>query len=129
MSRGLNVLSKLKNKTLSSLKLQQKGKNINAKSLLKSVPPDIKRPPYAFTGIVPPSPSYAEIKTESEIKHMKEACQVARKVLNIAKDFVKVFSIAIYVKFNHILPSIILHIVISYFVMCINWNVGLAKKC
>lgn len=91
MSRGSNILSKLKNKTVSSLKLQNiKRKNITVKALLKSVPPDIARPPYALNGIVPPSPSYAEIKTKSGIKHMRDACQVARKVLNTAKDFVKV---------------------------------------
>ncbi|CAB3977694.1 methionine aminopeptidase 1D, mitochondrial [Paramuricea clavata] len=90
MSRGLNVLLKLKNKAVSSLKLQHKVKNITAKASLKNVPPNIARPPYALNGIVPPSPSRAEIKTESEIKHMREACQVARKVLNTARDFVKV---------------------------------------
>ena len=91
MSRGLNILLKLKNKAVSSLKLQHKVKNITAKASLKNVPPNIARPPYALNGIVPPSPSHAEIKTESEIKHMREACQVARKVLNTARDFVKVF--------------------------------------
>ena len=91
MSRGLNVLSKLKNKAVSSLKFQQKGKNITVKTLLKNVPADIAQPPYALNGIVPPSPSHAEMKTKNEIKHMREACQVARKVLNTARDFVKVF--------------------------------------
>ena len=91
MSRSLNILSKLKNKTVSSIRLKHsKGKDITVKTLLKSIPPDIARPPYALNGIVPPSPSYVEIKTKSGIKHMREACQAARKVLNTAKDSVKV---------------------------------------
>ena len=90
MSRSFNVVSKLKNKVLSSLKLQHKVKNLTGKTFLKNVPPDISQPPYALNGTVPPSPSHAEIKTETEIRRMREACQVARNVLNTARDFVKV---------------------------------------
>jgi Xaa-Pro aminopeptidase len=97
MSRGYNVLSKLKNKVLSSLKLHQNGKNFTRKAFLKKVPADIARPPYALNGTVPPSPSHAEIKTETEIRCMKEACQVARKVLNIAREFVEVLSCTLFI--------------------------------
>lgn len=91
MSRGLKVLSELKSKAVSSLNLQNKGKKITAKPILKNVPSHLAQPPYALNGIAPPSPLHAEIKSSIEIKHMREACAVARKVLNTARDFVKVF--------------------------------------
>ena len=88
MSRGLNTLSI---KVLSSLKQQlYKGKSITTKSSLKNVPPTITLPPYALNGTVPPSPSQAEIKTNTEIEYMRDACKVGRKILNAARDFVKV---------------------------------------
>ncbi|XP_028403622.1 methionine aminopeptidase 1D, mitochondrial-like isoform X2 [Dendronephthya gigantea] len=90
MSRGLKVLSKLKSKAVSSLNLKNKSQNITVKAILKNVPSHLAQPPYAMNGIVPPSPLQAEVKTSSEIKCMKEACAVARKVLNTARDFVKV---------------------------------------
>lgn len=54
------------------------------------VPPHIKYPPYAETGVVPVCPSSIEIKTDEQIAAMRTACITARKVLNIARDNVKV---------------------------------------
>ena len=54
------------------------------------VPPHITRPPYADTGIVPKPPEAIEIKTDEQIAAMRTACRTARKVLNIARDNIKV---------------------------------------
>lgn len=54
------------------------------------VPPHIKRPPYAEKGVVPVRPRSIEIKTDEQIAAMRTACRTARKVLNIARDNVKV---------------------------------------
>ena len=54
------------------------------------VPPHIKLPPYAETGEVPDPPRSIEIKTDEQIAAMKTACRTARKVLNIARDNIKV---------------------------------------
>ena len=54
------------------------------------VPPHITRPPYADTGIVPEPPEAIEIKTDEQIAAMRTACRTARKVLNIARDNIKV---------------------------------------
>ena len=54
------------------------------------VPPYIKRPPYAETGVVPDPPVSIEIKTDAQIATMKTACRTARKVLNIARDNIQV---------------------------------------
>ena len=54
------------------------------------VPPHIRRPPYADTGVVPDPPESIEFKTDEQITAMKTACRTARKVLNVARDNVKV---------------------------------------
>lgn len=54
------------------------------------VPPNITRPPYADTGIVPEPPEAIEIKTDEQVAAMRTACRTARKVLNIARDNIKV---------------------------------------
>lgn len=54
------------------------------------VPPHIKCPLYAETGEVPDPPGSIEIKTDEQIGAMKTACRTARKVLNIARENVKV---------------------------------------
>ena len=54
------------------------------------VPQHIQCPPYAQTAKVPPSPTVVEIKTAEQIQAMRKACRVARKVLNSARDAVKV---------------------------------------
>lgn len=82
-----------------SLKLQDKVKSMSAGASLKNVPLHIMQPPYAINGIVPPSPLRADIKSESEIQRMREACQVARQVLNTARDFVKVHTLYIIWKY------------------------------
>lgn len=50
----------------------------------------IKRPPYAESGVPPVVPSSIEIKTDEQIAAMRTACRTARKVLNVARDNVKV---------------------------------------
>lgn len=54
------------------------------------VPSHIERPPYADSGVVPVPPQSIEIKTDEQIAAMRTACRTARKVLNIARDNVKV---------------------------------------
>ncbi|CAH3126582.1 unnamed protein product [Pocillopora meandrina] len=54
------------------------------------VPLHITRPPYADTGTVPDPPYSTEIKTEKQIALMRTACRTAGKVLNVARDSIKV---------------------------------------
>ena len=54
------------------------------------VPPHITCPPYADTSVVPEPPEAIEIKTDEQIAAMRTACRTARKVLNIARDNIKV---------------------------------------
>ncbi|KAL9968461.1 hypothetical protein ACROYT_G026838 [Oculina patagonica] len=54
------------------------------------VPEHIKRPPYADSGVPPVVSKSIEIKTDMQIAAMRTACRTARKVLNIARDNVKV---------------------------------------
>ena len=54
------------------------------------VPQHITCPPYADTGKVPQPPESIEIKTDEQIAAMRTACRTARKVLNIARDNIKV---------------------------------------
>lgn len=54
------------------------------------VPDDIPLPPYALTGIVPPSPLSIEIKTQDQIDCMKKSCQLAYQVLDSVKSHIKV---------------------------------------
>lgn len=71
------------------------------------MPPYIQSPPYAETGSVPDSPKSIEIKTDEQIAAMKVACGTARKVINIARDYIKVrlfCSLAIILLF-HMQPS------------------------
>ncbi|XP_046849231.1 methionine aminopeptidase 1D, mitochondrial-like [Xenia sp. Carnegie-2017] len=91
MSAGFNKLTRLKPKIASLLQHELYQKiNLQVNGLLKTVPNDIVKPIYALSGLVPPSPSFPEIKTKNDIAHMRMACKIARKVLNIARDFVKV---------------------------------------
>ena len=54
------------------------------------IPSHIKQPPYAKTGVPPVVPRSIEIKTDEQIAAMKTACRTARKVLNVARDNIKV---------------------------------------
>ena len=54
------------------------------------VPSHIKQPPYAISGVPPVVPRSIEIKTDEQIAAMRTACRTARKVLNVARDNVKV---------------------------------------
>lgn len=54
------------------------------------VPSHIIQPPYAETGVPPVVPKSIEIKTDEQIAAMRTACRTARKVLNVARDNIKV---------------------------------------
>lgn len=54
------------------------------------IPPYIKCPPYAATGLVANPPDYIEVKKDEDIAAMRTACRTARRVLNIARDYIKV---------------------------------------
>ena len=76
---------------ISSVRLKYKGTILAKKpAFSQSVPSHIILPPYALLGEVPASPLHPEIKTNNEIKYMKEACSLAREVLNVAMDFSQV---------------------------------------
>jgi len=57
----------------------------------KPVPPEIPRPPYAETGVVPPSPFVHQIllHDETTIPQMRRAARLARRVLNYACSLAK----------------------------------------
>lgn len=78
---------------ISSTRLKYKEKILVKRlkhSFSQSVPSHIIAPAYALSGKVPTSPIQAERKTDIEIKYMREACSLAREVLNIARNFVQV---------------------------------------
>ncbi|EDV28214.1 uncharacterized protein TRIADDRAFT_53589 [Trichoplax adhaerens] len=54
------------------------------------VPQGIPLPPYALTGVVPPSPITIEIKNEDQIDAMKRSCQLAYRILDSVKNYIKV---------------------------------------
>ena len=54
------------------------------------MPGYIKCPPYADSGVPPVVPKSIEIKTDMQIAAMRRACRTARKVLNIARENIKV---------------------------------------
>ncbi|XP_069081437.1 methionine aminopeptidase 1D, mitochondrial isoform X1 [Pleurodeles waltl] len=54
------------------------------------VPQHIKKPDYVTTGIVPDWGDYIEIKTEDQIQELRQACQLARRVLLLAGKRLKV---------------------------------------
>lgn len=54
------------------------------------VPAHIERPPYARTGHVGPASSVVEIKNVQQVEAMRRSCRVARNVLNIVREKVKV---------------------------------------
>ncbi|XP_077175834.1 methionine aminopeptidase 1D, mitochondrial isoform X2 [Paroedura picta] len=54
------------------------------------VPKHIKKPDYVTTGIVPDWGDYIEIKNEDQIQGLRQACQLARHVLLLAGESLKV---------------------------------------
>ncbi|XP_045215720.2 methionine aminopeptidase 1D, mitochondrial-like [Mercenaria mercenaria] len=56
----------------------------------RSIPDYISKPPYALTGVVPPSPSAPEIKTEEQIEGVWNSCKLARYVLDVVAKSIKV---------------------------------------
>ena len=49
---------------------------------LRTVPDHIPKPPYVESGVVGEEGSTVEIKNEEQIRGMRSACQLARKILN-----------------------------------------------
>lgn len=56
----------------------------------RSVPDHIVKPPYVDSGIVPPSPTEPEIKTQVQIDATWNACKLARHVLDVVEKSIKV---------------------------------------
>lgn len=54
------------------------------------IPDYIDLPPYALTGEPTPGPTNPEIKTEEMIEGMRDACKLARTILNIVGENIKV---------------------------------------
>ncbi|XP_078537691.1 methionine aminopeptidase 1D, mitochondrial [Lissotriton helveticus] len=54
------------------------------------VPQHIKKPDYVTTGVVPDWGDYIEIKSEDQIQRLRQACQLARRVLLLAGKSLKV---------------------------------------
>ncbi|XP_006003023.1 methionine aminopeptidase 1D, mitochondrial isoform X2 [Latimeria chalumnae] len=54
------------------------------------VPQHIKKPDYVTTGIVPDWGDYIEIKDEDQIQGLRQACQLARRILLLAGKSLKV---------------------------------------
>ena len=56
----------------------------------RQVPDHIATPPYARTGHVKPPSPVIEIKNAEQIEAMRQACGVARSVLNTVRDEIRV---------------------------------------
>lgn len=56
----------------------------------RPVPSNIALPVYAKTGNVPNPPREVEIKTKEQIDAVRNACQIARRIAQEAKDLIKV---------------------------------------
>ncbi|XP_039613559.1 methionine aminopeptidase 1D, mitochondrial isoform X1 [Polypterus senegalus] len=54
------------------------------------VPEHIMKPDYVTTGIIPDWGDYIEIKTEDQIQGLRQACQLARRILLLAGKSLKV---------------------------------------
>lgn len=59
-------------------------------SPVREVPTHIKKPPYITTGIYESGLTEPEIKTSEQIQGLREACKVARRVLDRAGDSLRV---------------------------------------
>lgn len=53
-------------------------------------PKHIKKPDYVTTGVVPDWGDSIELKTEDQIRGLREACQLARHILLLAGKSLKV---------------------------------------
>lgn len=56
----------------------------------RSVPERINRPSYFDTSMPPPGPDEPEIKTEAQIKKMRDSCRLARFMLDSVGKYIKV---------------------------------------
>jgi hypothetical protein len=56
----------------------------------RPIPSHIAVPVYAKTGKVPNQPREVEIKTTEQITAVRNACQIARKVIRHAEQLIKV---------------------------------------
>ena len=61
-----------------------------------AMPISLDMPPYAETGVVPPSFARIKAKSPKEIESMRLACYTARKVLWTIKDRIKVSNIGFF---------------------------------
>ncbi|XP_023712024.1 methionine aminopeptidase 1D, mitochondrial isoform X3 [Cryptotermes secundus] len=57
----------------------------------RSVPERINRPSYFDTSMPPPGPDEPEIKTEAQIKKMRDSCRLARFMLDSVGKYIKVY--------------------------------------
>jgi len=55
----------------------------------REVPPHIRRPPYADTGVLPPMEDEYQIHNEAQLKKMRAACKLAAEVRDMAGEMVK----------------------------------------
>ncbi|MGH0133893.1 UNVERIFIED_CONTAM: hypothetical protein FKN15_043864 [Acipenser sinensis] len=62
-----------------------------ADKLVATVNKHIMKPDYVTTGIVPDWGDYIEIKDEDQIQGLRQACQLARRILLLAGKSLKVY--------------------------------------